>query len=124
MRRATSCSRGGRAAARRPCAHPTCVARVGGDEFLVLLTDLSRDGGIARRSRRRSTQRCGAVRVSGAEFYIGSSVGIALYPRGDGAAAASRRRVLERADTAMYEAKQNGFRRELYQRPASRSTVS
>jgi diguanylate cyclase (GGDEF)-like protein len=80
------------------------VARVGGDEFTVILPD------IARREDAETVARK-IVAALGAPFQLGSpkqnleigtSVGIALYP----ADAQDMDSLIKAADTAMYRAKQ------------------
>jgi diguanylate cyclase (GGDEF)-like protein len=86
------------------------VARVGGDEFIVLLADL--DYG---REREVAELVAAAIHdalaqpfsISGAEFYVGTSVGVALYPSATlGAPQPDAEGLLGKADAAMYEAKQ------------------
>jgi diguanylate cyclase (GGDEF)-like protein len=88
------------------------VARVGGDEFVVLLADVD-----LGREREVAELVAGGVHeslaqpftISGAEFYLGASVGIALYPADSlGAPQPDAEGLLRKADSAMYEAKQNG----------------
>jgi predicted signal transduction protein with EAL and GGDEF domain len=83
------------------------LARQGGDEFLLLLTDLERMG--AEQTASRAAE--GLLRslaspfvIAGAEFHIGASVGIALYPKD----AALAEELLSHADAAMYQAKADG----------------
>ncbi len=79
------------------------LARQGGDEFLLMLTDLAGDGQKAAEAV--ATQITEALSESfdlgGAEFQVGASIGISLFPRdaGDGDA------LLGHADAAMYAAK-------------------
>ena len=98
------------------------VARVGGDEFIVLLADLdlhqARDvselvaAGIHESLSAPFT-------ISGAEFYIGTSVGIALYPNAwtEAGETPAGDALLRDADAAMYEAKQSGVPSMLRERP-------
>ena len=80
------------------------LARHGGDEFVVVIPDLSQDGDgqvVAEKILRALEP---PFTVDGREFSIGASIGISLYPAdaGDGEA------VLRNADVAMYRAKQLG----------------
>ncbi|HEY4094126.1 MAG TPA: EAL domain-containing protein, partial [Baekduia sp.] len=83
------------------------LARQGGDEFLLLLADLDRDTaegaarGVADDLLRAMTE---PFSISGAEFHIGASIGISLYPRD----AADADELLRHADAAMYAAKNAG----------------
>jgi diguanylate cyclase (GGDEF)-like protein/PAS domain S-box-containing protein len=89
------------------------VARVGGDEFIVLLADLE-----TGREREVAELVASGIHdslaqpftISGAEFYLGASIGIALYPMDSVAAPQpDAEGLLRKADAAMYEAKQNGL---------------
>lgn len=84
------------------------VARMGGDEFTILLSDLatpdkaeSAAGSVAAKVRARLAE---PFRLQGREVFVSTSIGIALYPR-DGDVASS---LLRHADTAMYQAKEQG----------------
>jgi diguanylate cyclase (GGDEF)-like protein len=89
------------------------VARVGGDEFVVLLADLEhgREREVAELVARGIHEALELpFTISGAEFYIGTSVGIALYPSDTlGAPQADAEGLLRKADAAMYDAKQRGI---------------
>ena len=80
------------------------LARVGGDEFIVLVDDFSTPhqlGEIAQRLMHEATQ---PFEIDGQECQISVSIGIATYPL-DGADA---RTLLKHADIAMYRAKATG----------------
>jgi diguanylate cyclase (GGDEF)-like protein/PAS domain S-box-containing protein len=83
------------------------LARQGGDEFLLLLADLDRTDAEAH-ARRVAEDLLKALAepfsISGAEFHIGASIGISLYPRD----AADVDELLRHADAAMYAAKAAG----------------
>ncbi|WP_445149999.1 sensor domain-containing protein [Baekduia sp. Peel2402] len=83
------------------------LARQGGDEFLLLLADLERPQAEAH-ARRVAEDLLKALAepfsISGAEFHIGASIGISLYPRD----AADADELLRHADAAMYAAKAAG----------------
>jgi diguanylate cyclase (GGDEF)-like protein/PAS domain S-box-containing protein len=89
------------------------VARVGGDEFIVLLADLEhgREREVAELVANGVHEALAkAFTISGAEFYVGTSIGIALYPTDSIAAPQpDAEGLLRKADGAMYEAKQNGL---------------
>jgi diguanylate cyclase (GGDEF)-like protein/PAS domain S-box-containing protein len=84
------------------------LARQGGDEFLLLLGDVDRERDpeeVAVAAGTRILEALSApFHVSGAEFQLGASIGVALYPRDahdpDG--------LLQAADGAMYRAKRAG----------------
>jgi diguanylate cyclase (GGDEF)-like protein/PAS domain S-box-containing protein len=82
------------------------VARHGGDEFLVLLSDLgSRSVEVAQTVAAKILDALGApFTVGDAEFEMSASVGIAVYPR-DGETSAA---LIRAADSAMYQAKASG----------------
>jgi diguanylate cyclase (GGDEF)-like protein/PAS domain S-box-containing protein len=88
------------------------VARVGGDEFIVLLADIDngRAGEVADLVARGIHESLSLpFSISGAEFYIGTSIGIALYPTDSlGAPQPDAEGLLRKADAAMYDAKQSG----------------
>lgn len=80
------------------------VARMGGDEFVVLLEDLE-EGGDAALVAERVLERCSEiVGVEGSEVRTPPSIGIALWP--DDADDVDA--ILRSADMAMYEAKKRG----------------
>jgi len=80
------------------------VARVGGDEFIVLLPEVESEADarlVAEKIRYEINQ---AMKLAGLELQISSSIGIALFPEhGD-----TELTLLKAADTAMYQAKQAG----------------
>jgi len=85
------------------------VARIGGDEFVVLLDGLGPD---AAQAGRAALEAAGAIRTAlgapldldGQAYHIGASIGVALTAR----AGASAHDLLREADTAMYRAKAGG----------------
>jgi len=78
------------------------VARIGGDEFVLLLPGLLAVEAIEQ-ARRRVLEATGApLRIEGEEVPTSCSVGASIFPE-DGADAET---LLRRADEAMYEAKQ------------------
>ncbi|MGW0478717.1 putative bifunctional diguanylate cyclase/phosphodiesterase [Nonomuraea sp. NPDC003214] len=94
------------------------VARLGGDEFAVLLPSI-RDAHAARevaaRLRAALTE---PVRLEGMSFDLDGSVGIALYPDH----APDFELLLQRADVAMYLAKEGRTGVELYQPDKDRNS--
>lgn len=84
------------------------LARQGGDEFLVLVTDIAADAQSHAERIARLIARVlePPLVVSGAEFHVTASVGISCYPRDADDAEA----LLTHADAAMYEVKSAGRR--------------
>jgi diguanylate cyclase (GGDEF)-like protein/PAS domain S-box-containing protein len=82
------------------------VARHGGDEFLILLTDLgAHSSDVAEMVATKVLDALAApFTIGDAEFEVGASVGIALYPN-DGRTSSE---LLRAADSAMYQAKASG----------------
>lgn len=85
-----------------------CVARIGGDEF-VLLVDF--DGAVE--PLRRLAERCVAelrkpVTIGGEAIYFGASVGVATARVASEGAAIDMERLLANADLALYKAKEAG----------------
>ena len=80
------------------------IARLGGDEFIVMLSGMHRPSDAASVARRLVDALAEPVVVGGTEIFIGSSVGIAMYPN-DGIDIDT---LLMNADTAMYRAKEAG----------------
>jgi diguanylate cyclase (GGDEF)-like protein/PAS domain S-box-containing protein len=86
------------------------LARMGGDEFVVLLEGLDKDPEVAAKSAAITAKKLlkalvdRSCWIDGHELSISASIGIALHPLGRQAASD----VLKQADTAMYQAKQSG----------------
>lgn len=79
------------------------VARIGGDEFAILLPDTWEKPVIAAVCGRLTAGFVDAVRINGSSIMPRSSMGIAIYPE-DGGDQAS---LLHSADIALYEAKRD-----------------
>ncbi|HEU4889553.1 MAG TPA: EAL domain-containing protein [Thermoanaerobaculia bacterium] len=80
------------------------IARMGGDEFTVLLGDLKTADDAAKTAQKLLETVAHPAAVEGHELYITTSIGIALFPSdGDNAET-----LLKSADTAMYRAKDAG----------------
>jgi diguanylate cyclase (GGDEF)-like protein/PAS domain S-box-containing protein len=88
------------------------VARIGGDEFVVLLADLE----VGHEREIAELVAAGIheslahpFTISGAEFYVGTSIGIAIWPNEPfGAPQPDAEGLLRKADDAMYKAKASG----------------
>lgn len=89
------------------------VARIGGDEFAVLLTDNPTNDEAIRVSGRIIEKIAMPFDINGHEIVIGISVGIAISPR-DGA---DPDRLMKCADMAMYRAKGEGRNRYCFFEP-------
>jgi diguanylate cyclase (GGDEF)-like protein/PAS domain S-box-containing protein len=80
------------------------VARIGGDEFVILLTGLTDDNYSTRLAERILAAVKPAFKIDKHEIYSSFSIGIALYPN-DGKDAET---LFKSADSAMYRAKKQG----------------
>ncbi len=80
------------------------VSRLGGDEFIVVLSELAHNQDAARVANRILAELSRPFTLSGHEVIVSASIGIALYPA-DGKDAES---LLKNADVAMYHAKNQG----------------
>jgi len=80
------------------------VARMGGDEFTILLANLKSNDDAAKIAHKILDVIAQPVRIEGNELVVTTSIGIALYPAdGDTAEA-----LLKNSDHAMYRAKEAG----------------
>lgn len=86
------------------------IARYGGDEFVILLPIDFDSSHITEISNKIISQLSRLFTIDNYEQYIGASIGISLYPQ-DGS---NWDDVLQKADIAMYKAKQNGRSRSLF----------
>jgi diguanylate cyclase (GGDEF)-like protein len=77
------------------------VARIGGDEFVVLLPGIQSIGDAADVARKITALLAAPIAVGGGEVSVTASVGISIYPA-DGSDAAA---LMENADAAMYRSK-------------------
>jgi diguanylate cyclase (GGDEF)-like protein/PAS domain S-box-containing protein len=80
------------------------VARQGGDEFVVVLPELSGEGDAAIVAQKLLDNLFQPLLLCGQEVFPTGSIGIAMYPR-DGLDAAT---LLKSADSAMYQSKGQG----------------
>jgi diguanylate cyclase (GGDEF)-like protein/PAS domain S-box-containing protein len=80
------------------------VARLGGDEFVLLLNDHYHVSTLIALLKRVLQEIGNPIMLSGREFHVGASLGVALFPD-DGKDAQS---LLKHADVAMYAAKGRG----------------
>ncbi len=80
------------------------VARIGGDEFLVLVPDLRQSGDMSRFAQKLLSLAGRPIEIDGKTLQITASVGVATFPD-DGKDAEA---LLRNADAAMYRAKDLG----------------
>ncbi len=80
------------------------VARMGGDEFTLLLQEIEDAGAAVALVQRILTAIARPVVISNNTLYVTASVGISIYPY-DGT---NSETLIRNADTAMYRAKDNG----------------
>jgi len=80
------------------------VARLGGDEFAFILTDLAQAEDATLVAEKVISALSLLFELEGQEIYISASLGISIYP-GDGLDADG---LLRNADTAMFQAKEQG----------------
>jgi len=80
------------------------VARIGGDEFIVLITDIDGETSLITKIESLLKEASRPLEFKGHKIAIGASIGIALYPdHGDDVET-----LLHHADQAMYQAKNQG----------------
>jgi diguanylate cyclase (GGDEF)-like protein len=89
------------------------VARVGGDEFLLLLTNVQTTESVAQVAARLIQGLSHPYTCDGREVMISCSVGIAMYPDG-----CSHAKLIARADAAMYASKRAGGSNHCFYSPA------
>lgn len=81
------------------------VARFGGDEFVILLTDLDDELQVDLITRHLMDSLCLPFQFGELELFLSSSMGVTYIPPGDNRSATE---ILRDADTALYEAKESG----------------
>ena len=80
------------------------VARIGGDEFIVLITDIDRETTLITKIESLLREASTGLEFEGHRVAVSASIGVALYPEhGDDAET-----LLHHADQAMYQAKHHG----------------
>ncbi|ADJ28094.1 EAL domain-containing protein [Nitrosococcus watsonii] len=95
------------------------VARLGGDEFTVILEQIESPRIAAEVAAKICSVLSKPFVFSGQEMYIGTSIGISLYPD-DGEDASM---LIKHADTAMFRAKEQGNSYQFYERGMETAAV-
>jgi diguanylate cyclase (GGDEF)-like protein len=83
------------------------VSRLGGDEFLVICIDAPHKRQWEHCAQQLLNALSKPFMIGGHEFYIGASIGVAVYPEGGD----EPLQLLKNADIAMYAAKESGRNR-------------
>jgi len=96
------------------------VARLGGDEFAVLLPSMKEASAAREVAARLRAAVAEPIRLEGMSFVIEVSIGIAMFPDD----ATSAELLMQRADVAMYLAKQRRSGVERYQQDLDRNSPS
>ena len=90
------------------------VSRQGGDEFVVLLSEIERPEDAAISARRMLQEVTQAHSIDHHDLHVTASIGVSVYPD-DGLDAET---LIKNADTAMYQAKENGRQSYQFFKPA------
>jgi diguanylate cyclase (GGDEF)-like protein/PAS domain S-box-containing protein len=80
------------------------LARMGGDEFCILLLDIAGKQDAARVARKITAILCASIRLRGHECRVRASIGISIFPDDS----EDPETLLKMSDTAMYRAKEQG----------------
>jgi diguanylate cyclase (GGDEF)-like protein/PAS domain S-box-containing protein len=90
------------------------VSRQGGDEFVVLLSEVEQSDDAATTARRMLQAVAEPHSIGQHDLHVTASIGLSIYPD-DGLDAET---LIKNADTAMYQAKENGHQSYQFFRPA------
>ena len=90
------------------------VSRQGGDEFVVLLSEVEQSEDAAIAARRMLQAVAEAHSIDQHDLHVTTSIGVSVYPD-DGLDAET---LIKNADTAMYQAKENGRQSYQFFKPA------
>jgi diguanylate cyclase (GGDEF)-like protein/PAS domain S-box-containing protein len=90
------------------------VSRQGGDEFVVLLSEVAQSEDAAITARRMLRAVAQSHSIDQHDLYVTTSIGVSVYPD-DGRDANT---LIKNADTAMYQAKENGRQSFQFFKPA------
>ncbi|WP_052074639.1 putative bifunctional diguanylate cyclase/phosphodiesterase [Shewanella mangrovi] len=85
------------------CIEKADIARMGGDEFTLIITDCHDEQEVLQFAQQIMTLFDTPFELQGQKFYLGTSIGISLF----GSERISASLLLSQADTAMYSAKQS-----------------
>jgi len=96
------------------------VARIGGDEFVVMLLDLHELADAALVADKIIASVSAGCRIEGSELHVTPSIGLSIFPL-DGADPDT---LLRNADTAMYSAKREGGARYAFFAPEMQEAAS
>jgi len=97
------------------CVHaPDTVSRYGGDEFVVLLSEMRKPEDAAVAARKLLEALAETYSIDGRDLHVGTSIGVSIYPD-DGLDVET---LIKNADLAMYQAKENGYQSYQFFRPA------
>ncbi|MDT8406840.1 MAG: EAL domain-containing protein [Methylococcales bacterium] len=89
----------------RHCVRDTdTIARLGGDEFAIILANMRHEAGVEKVAQKIIKALAAIFCVGGHEVFVTTSIGITLYPDVN----SDRKKLLENADVAMYQAKAQG----------------
>ncbi len=95
------------------------VTRLGGDEFTIILPDVTSEYVVSSYVQRLSDALTHPFRVDGQDYCVGVSIGVARYPYDSN----TEDELFSFADTAMYEAKRNQVDFVLYNIEMTKSLV-
>ena len=90
------------------------VSRQGGDEFVVLLSEVEHEEDPAITARRMLQAVAKPHSIGGHDLHVTTSIGVSVYPDDGGDAET----LIKNADTAMYQAKENGRQSYRFFKPA------
>ena len=93
---------------------PDTVSRLGGDEFVILLPEVRQAEDATVTARRLLEVLSEVHSIGGHELYVNTSIGVSIYPK-DGTDAET---LIKNADTAMYQAKEDGHHGLQFFKPA------
>ncbi|QTL37715.1 EAL domain-containing protein [Pseudoalteromonas viridis] len=96
------------------------LARFGGDEFVLLLSQISEVEDAAKVAEKILTSLAQPFNINGFEVISGASIGIAIMPDD----ANEQQEILRRADLAMYKAKESGRNQYHYFAPSMQQQVN